>query len=136
MQVDSGKASVSGAVQVGDVEIKIQDAYKGPMIFEKSVNTSQKLVLLNVHEANSSNSKDTDKDKYTQPRWCPPGLTHTRKRMMQHLRHQEQKEKEADNLRDEHFPQGKVLHVKKVDQPTGPVRPPPAVRSDRYPGPV
>ena len=100
------------------------------MIIEKSVDPSQKHVLANDHEASSSNFKDQDKEKYFQPRWCPPGLTHTQKRRLQHLRRQEQKEKEAEKLRDEHFkkyrpkiPQGKVWQVKAADQPIGPVGP-------------
>ena len=100
------------------------------MIVEKLVNVSQKLVLANDHEASSSNLKDQHKEKYFQPRWCPPGLTHTQKRRLQRLRRQEQKEKEAEKLRDEifdecrpRFPQGKMWRVKTVDQPTGLVRP-------------
>ena len=115
MQVDSGKAPVTNVVQVEDGKDKIQDAQKGPMIIEKSVDVSQKLVLANDHEASSSNLKGRDKEKYFQPRWCPPGLTHTQKRRLQRLRRQEQKEKEAEKLRDEHFkkykpriPQGKM----------------------------
>ena len=98
------------------------------MIIEKPVKVSQKLVLANDHEANSNNLKDQDKEKYFQPRWCPPGLTHTQERRLQHLRCQEQMEKEAEKLRDEifdecrpRFPQGKMWRVKTVDQPTGPV---------------
>ena len=48
MQVDSEKAPATDVVQ-------IQDAQKGPMIIEKSVYASQKLVLANDHEANNSN---------------------------------------------------------------------------------
>ena len=98
------------------------------MIIEKPVNISQKLVLANDHEASSNNLKDQDKEKYFQPRWCPPGLTHTQKRRLQRLRRQVQKEKEAEKLRDEQFdkyrpriPQGKVWQVKIAVQPTGPV---------------
>ena len=123
MQVDSGKAPVTNAVQVEDGKDKIQDAQKGPMIIEKSVNASQKLVLANDQEASGSNFKDQDKDRYLQPRWCPPGLMHTQKRRLQRLHRQEQK-KEAEKLRDEHFekyrprfPQGKVWRVKTVDLP-------------------
>ena len=100
------------------------------MIIEKSVDPSQKHVLANDHEASSSYPMDQDKEKYFQPRWCPLGLTHTQKRRLQCLRRQEQKEKETEKLRDEHFkkyrlriPQGKVWQVKTADQPTGPVRP-------------
>ena len=53
-------------------------------------------------------------------------MTHAQKRRLQRLRRQEQKEKEAEKLRDEifdecrpRFPQGKMWRVKTVDQPTG-----------------
>ena len=82
MQVDSRKTPVSVAVQVGYDKNKIQDAQKGPMILEKSVTTSQKLVLANDHEASNNKSKDQDKENYHQPRWCPLGLTHTKKRRL------------------------------------------------------
>ena len=89
MQVDSEKAPAAKIVQVEDGKGKAQDAKEGPAIVEKPVNISQKLVLANDHEASSSNLKDQDKEKYFQPRWCPPGLTHTQKRRLQHLRCQE-----------------------------------------------
>ena len=50
------------------------------MIINKLVNVSQKLVLANDHDASSSNLKDQDKEKYFQPKWCPPGLTHIQKK--------------------------------------------------------
>ena len=103
MQIDSEKAPAAKVVQVEDGKGKAQDAQEGPVIVEKPVNVSQKLVLANDHEASSSNLKDQDKEKYFQPRWCPPGLTHTEKRRLQRLRQQEQKEKEEEKLRDEHF---------------------------------
>ena len=129
MQVDSEKAPVK-IVQAEDRKGKAQDAQEGLVIIEKPVNVSQKFVLANDHEASSSNPQNQDKEKYFQPRWCPPGLTHTQKRRLQRLRRQEQKEKETEKLRDEHFkkyrpriPQGKVWQVKTTDQPTGPVGP-------------
>jgi len=64
MQVDSRKALVDNVVQVEDGKDKIQDAQKGPMIIEKSIDVSQKLVLANDHEASISNPKDPDKEKY------------------------------------------------------------------------
>ena len=107
-----------------------KDAQKGPMTIEKSVDSYQKLVLANDHVVSNINLKDQDKEKYFQPRWCPSGLTRTQKRWLQHLRRQEQKEKEAKKMRDEQFdkyrpriPQGKVWQVKTADQPTGPVGP-------------
>ena len=102
MQVDSGKTTTDDVVKIGDVDVVVKDVGKKPMVFGKSVQTdSQKRVLANDHEASSSNLKDQDKEKYFQPRWCPPGLTHTQKRRLQRLRCQEQKEKEVEKLRDE-----------------------------------
>ena len=122
MQVDSEKAPPAKVVQVEDEKGKAQDAQERPVIVEKPVNVSQKLVLANDHEASSSNLKDKDKEKYFQPRWCPPGLTHTQTRRLQRLHRQEQKEKEAEKWRDvefeeyrPRFSQGKVWWVNAVD---------------------
>ena len=130
MQIDSEKVPAAKVVQVEDGKGKAQDAQEGLVIVEKPVNVSQKLVLANDHEASSSNLKDQDKEKYFQPRWCPPGLTHTQKRRLQRLRRQEQKKKEAEKMWDEQFdkyrpriPQGKAWQVKAADQPTGLVGP-------------
>jgi len=87
MQIDSKKAPAAKVVQVEDGKGKAQNIQERPVIIEKPVNVSQKHVLANDHhEASSSNIKDQDKEKYFQPRWCPPGLTHTQKRRLQHLR--------------------------------------------------
>ena len=68
MQIDSKKAPAAKVVQVEDGKGKTQGAQKRPVIVEKSVNVSQKIVLANDHEASSSNLKDQDKEKYFQPR--------------------------------------------------------------------
>ena len=100
----------------------------------------------NDHEDSSINSIS----KYFQPRWCPPGLTRTQRRKLQHLRSQENKDQEFKRLRDKQFnnyrpmvPQGKVWRVKAVDQPARLVEPPQATgltgtsdRSDRPEQPV
>ena len=111
MQVESGKTTTNDVVKIGDVNVVVKDVGKKPMVFNKSAqNDSQKRVLANDHEASSSGLAN----KYHQPRWCPPGLSHSQKRRLQRLRHQEQKEQEAEKLRDERFneyrpmvPQGK-----------------------------
>jgi hypothetical protein len=38
--------------------------------------------------------------EYMQPRWCPPGLSHTQKRRLQQHRNQESKEKELKPLKE------------------------------------
>ena len=97
MQVDSGKTITSDVVQISDVNVVVKDIEKRPMVFDKSVYPrNQKRVMTDNHEASSSST-----DQYSQPRWCPPGLTDTQKRKLQRLRRQEQKEQEAERLRNE-----------------------------------
>ena len=130
MQVDSGKTTAGDVVKIGDVNVVVKDVGKKPMVFGKSAQTdSQNRVLANDHEASSNSSVS----KYHQPRWCPPGLIHSQKRRLQRLRRQEQKEQEAEKLRDEHFnkyrpmvPQGKEWRAKPAMQSTGPVELPQA----------
>ena len=64
MQVDSEKVLAAKVVQVEDRKEKAQDAQEGPVIVEKPVNVSQKLVLANDHEASSRNLEGQDKEKY------------------------------------------------------------------------
>ena len=83
MQVDSGKTTAGDVVKIGDVNVVVKDVGKKPMVFGKLAQTvSQKRVLANDHEASSSSSAS----KYHQPRWCPPGLSHSQKRRLQRLR--------------------------------------------------
>ena len=74
MQVDYGKTTTDDIVRIGDVNVVVKDVGKKPTVFGKSDQTnSQKSVLANDHEASSSSSAS----KYHQPRWCPPGLSHS-----------------------------------------------------------
>ena len=120
------KAKANAAVQIGDVKVVVQDSGKRLMVFGKSASSPiQKSAMANDHVASSSSAAN----KYHQPRWCPPRLTHTQKQKLQRLRNKEKREQEAEKLRDEHFnkyrpmvPGGKVWQIKAVDQPTvGPV---------------
>jgi hypothetical protein len=88
MQVDSGKNTTSDVVQISDVNVVVKDVEKRPMVFDKLVDPhNQKLVMADNHEASSCSV-----NKYSQPKWCLPGLTHMQKRRLQRLRRQEQKE--------------------------------------------
>jgi len=147
MQVDSRKTTADEIVKVGDVNVVIKDVGKKPMVFGKSAQiNSQKRVLAKDHEASSSGSAN----KYHQHRWCPLGLNHSQKRRLPSLRRQEQKEQEAEKLRDEYFnkyrpmiPQGRKWRAMPAVQSTGPVEPPQVTgltgaedRSDRQAQPV
>ena len=47
--------------------------------------------MVDDHEASTSKAKPRD-PKYTQPKWCPPGLTKTMKRILQCMRNHEKVE--------------------------------------------
>jgi hypothetical protein len=106
-------------VKVGDVNVVIKDVRKKSMMFGKLAKSDpQKPVLANDHEASTISSAN----KYHQPKRCLSGLSHSQKRRLQRLRCQEQKEQEAEKLRDEHFnkympmvPQGKERRAKPTD---------------------
>ena len=88
MKVESGKVKADDVVQISDVKVVVQDTGKRLMVFSKSVVPFvQKPVMANDQEASSNST-----DKYSQPRWCPLGLTHTQKRRLLRLHRQEQKE--------------------------------------------
>src|SRR3954462_5094090 len=58
--------------------------------------------MANDHEANASEVKPRD-PRYTQPKWCPPGLSKSQKRRLQRMRNHEKVDQEAEKLRDEWF---------------------------------
>ena len=58
--------------------------------------------MANDHEASTSKAKPRD-PKYTQPKWCPPGLSKAQKRRLQRMRNHEKAEQEAEKRRDELF---------------------------------
>jgi hypothetical protein len=59
--------------------------------------------------------------EYMQPRWCPPGLSHTQKRRLQRLRNQESEEKELKPLKKvnkkKEVPARPLLSIKKEWRP-------------------
>jgi hypothetical protein len=86
MQVNSERTTTNDVIQIGDINLVVKDVGKLPIVIGDPVNPFvQKSVMANDHEASSINPLE----KYFQPRWCPPGLTRTQKRKLQHLRFQE-----------------------------------------------
>ena len=59
----------------------------------------------NDHEASSSQAvaAQSRDPKYTQPKWCPPGITKTQKRKLQRARNRKKAEKGAERSRDVKF---------------------------------
>ena len=56
--------------------------------------------MANDHDVSTRKAKTRD-PKYTQPQWCPPGLTRTQKRRLQRLRNHEKEEQQEEKKRDE-----------------------------------
>ncbi|KAM3299914.1 hypothetical protein ACQJBY_041083 [Aegilops geniculata] len=56
--------------------------------------------MVSDHEASTSKAKPRD-PKYTQPKWCPPGLTKTMKRRLERMRNHEKVEHKEERQRDE-----------------------------------
>ncbi|KAK1668451.1 hypothetical protein QYE76_056610 [Lolium multiflorum] len=92
------------SVIIGTQELKLKE----PVVVDEPANS--KKVILNIpprssandHEASTSKAKPRD-PKYTQPKWCPLGLTKTQKRRLQRMRNQEKVEHTAEKRRDEFF---------------------------------
>lgn len=79
--------------------------------------------MANDHEASTSKDKHRDA-KYTQPKWCPPGLSKNKKRRLQHMRNQQKVEQEVEKQRDECFneirpmaPIKQVWRPKQIENP-------------------
>ena len=55
--IDPEKIKADAVVQIGDIEVAVEDVSKRPMVSGKSVNPSvQRLIMPNYHRANSSSS--------------------------------------------------------------------------------
>ena len=70
--------------------------------YGRSILTIALSPLADDREASTSKAKPRE-PKYTQPKWCPPGLTKTKKRRLQHMRNQEKARHEAEKRRDKSF---------------------------------
>jgi hypothetical protein len=125
MEVDLERTTSQDIIQIGSMDVFIGEDDKRPIVPNNKVVASTPEVVANDHEASGSSSNS----KYFLPRWCPPVLTRTQRRKLQHLRFQEKREKELEKQRDEAFnqyrpmvPQGKEWRVKTSFEPAS-VRP-------------
>src|SRR6266566_2134723 len=83
-----------------------QKDVKEPNVVDNSANSNDDIVVVpqepmaNDHEASTNKAKPRD-PKYTQPKWCPPGLSKAQKRRLQRMRNREKAEQEAKKRRGE-----------------------------------
>ncbi|HET7713776.1 MAG TPA: hypothetical protein VFK94_05970, partial [Patescibacteria group bacterium] len=118
MDIDSERTTGLDVIQIGTMNISLEDKAEGPILIEESVKKPTPVIsAANDHETNSN------KSQFFLPKWCPPGLTRTQRRKLQRLRCQEKKEKEAEQQRDEYFnkhrpmiPQKQEWRVKMSDR--------------------
>ena len=89
---------------IGTKELTIKEPtiVENPANSNKDVAAVQQGSMANDHEASTSKAKSRD-PKYTQPRWCPFGLTKAQKRRLQRMRSHEKEEQEAEKQRDKLF---------------------------------
>jgi hypothetical protein len=98
------------SVIIGTQELKLKE----PVVLDEPANSKKVILTIppissaNDHEASTRKAKPRD-PKYNQPKWCPPGLTRTKKRRLQRMRNQEKVEHTAEKWRDEVF--DKTHHV-------------------------
>jgi hypothetical protein len=95
MEVDPKRTTGQDIIQIGSMDVSIEEDGKRPIVPNNKVVISTPEVAANDHEASGSSSNS----KYLLPRWCPPGLTHTQRRKLQRLGFQEKREKELEKQR-------------------------------------
>ncbi|KAK1668214.1 hypothetical protein QYE76_056373 [Lolium multiflorum] len=102
------------SVIIGTQELKLKE----PVVVDEPANSKKVILTIpprssaNDHEASTSKAKPRD-PKYTQPKWCPLGLTKTKKRRLQRMRNQEKVEHTAEKQRDEVFDKTHLVPYKK-----------------------
>jgi hypothetical protein len=94
MDVNPERTTSQDIIQIGTMDIPVEKDSKRPVVLNNQVGTSAQKgsVATSDHEDSGSGPNS----KYFLPRWCPPSLTHTQRRKLQHLRLWEKKENELE----------------------------------------
>jgi hypothetical protein len=92
---DAQSSVAKEVIKIDNNDVVMGDCFKGPVI----INDSTQAHVGNISESSQPRANDHEASlrkldpKYHQPRWCPGGLTHTKKR----------KDQESERQRDEFF---------------------------------
>jgi hypothetical protein len=73
------RTTTDDIIQIGTSQVKISKEFDGPIVIDDQINTVMEDAASDCKEEKTDNVFDS---KYLQPRWCPPGLTHTQKRKL------------------------------------------------------
>jgi hypothetical protein len=92
--------------------VKLDGEFNGLIINDDQVDTTMEDVAPDHEEDKTDKVVDS---KYLQPRWCPPGHTHTQKRKLQQLWLAEKREKEREKRRYELFNEIKPMKLPKQE---------------------
>ena len=104
-KIDVQSTTSTDVIRIGSNYAVVKGCFKGMIIINDLAKPNEVDAdcpfppSANDHETSSSKSQS----KYMQPRWCPIGLSNTKKRKMQRLRLKEKREKELEQQRDEFF---------------------------------
>jgi hypothetical protein len=80
--------------------VKLGEEFNGPIIINDGADTIMEDVSPDRGEEKTDKVVDS---KYLQPRWCPLGLTRTKKRKLQRLRLAKMQEREQEKQWDKQF---------------------------------
>jgi hypothetical protein len=106
LKSDIERTNTDDVNQIGTSQVKLGGEFNRPIINDDQVDTVMEDVAPDREEQKANKVMDS---KYLQPRWCPPGLTRTRRRKLQQLWLAQMREKEREKWRDELFDEIKPM---------------------------
>jgi hypothetical protein len=74
------RTTTNDVIQIGTNQVKLSEEFNRPIIINDRADTIMEDVIPDCGKEMADKVVDS---KYLQPRWCPPGLTHTQKRKLQ-----------------------------------------------------
>jgi hypothetical protein len=92
--------TTNDVIQIGTSQVKLGEEFNGPIIINDGADTIMEDVSPDRGEEKTDKVVDS---KYLQPRWCPLGLTRTKKRKLQRLRLAKMQEREQEKQWDKQF---------------------------------
>jgi hypothetical protein len=74
------RTTIGDVIQIGTSQVKLGEEFDVLVVIDDQVDMVMEDATPNRGEEKTDKVVDS---KYLQPRWCPPGLTHTQKRKLQ-----------------------------------------------------
>jgi hypothetical protein len=106
------RTTTDDVIQIGTSEVKLGKDFDGRIVIDDQVDMVMEDVVPDCKEEKTDKVVDS---MYLQPRWCPPGLTCTRKHKLQRLRLGEMQEKDRERWWVELFNKIKPMTLPKQE---------------------